>query len=80
MSFVKNSNPDIFANRCRRPLIFPTLTSERSISLSLKDQRFTPSGCTSIGIRELQFVGKTLNDLFLLEILLFSNKFYNLRA
>ena len=50
MSFVKNSNPDIFANRCRRPLIFPTLNYVRSISLSLKDQRFTPSGCTDIGI------------------------------
>ena len=44
------SNPLIFATRCRRSLIFQTLNSESSNSLSLKYLRFIPSGCRDIGV------------------------------
>ena len=42
-----------------RPLIFQTINSGRSSSLSLKYQRFTPSGCKDIGVRKYKFVAKT---------------------
>ena len=42
-----------------RPLIFQTINSGRSNSLSLKYQRFTPSGCKDIGVRKYKFVAKT---------------------
>ena len=38
--------------RCR-PQIFQTINSVRSKNLSLKYQRFRPSGCKDIGIRKL---------------------------
>ena len=44
-------NSYIFATQCRRPLIYQTMNNFRSIRLSLKYQRFTPSGCKDIGIR-----------------------------
>ena len=47
------------ATRFSRPLIFQTINSGRSNSLSLKYQRFTPSGCKDIGIRKCKFVAKT---------------------
>ena len=34
------------------------MNSIRSNNLSLKYQRFTPSGCTNIGIRKFEFVAK----------------------
>ena len=40
-------------------LIFQTINSVRSNSLSLKYQRFTPSGCKAIGVRKCKFVAKT---------------------
>ena len=52
-------NPYIFATQCRRPLIFQTMHSVRSNSLSLKYQGFSPSGCQYIGIRKYEFVTKT---------------------
>ena len=42
-----------------RPLIFKIKNYDRSNSLSLKYQRFTPSGCKDIGIRKFEFVAKT---------------------
>ena len=53
------SNPYIFATRCRRPLIFQTMISVISNCLSLKYQRFTPSGCKEIMFRKCMFVAKT---------------------
>ena len=40
-----NFNPYIYATRCRRSLVFQTINSVISKSLSLKYKRFTPSGC-----------------------------------
>ena len=45
--------------RFPRPLIFQTINSIRSNSLSLKYQRFTPSGCKDKGVRKYEFVAKT---------------------
>ena len=47
------------ATRCCRPLIFQTINSVRSKSLSLKYQRFTPSCCKNIEMRTFEFVAKT---------------------
>ena len=47
------------ATRCCRSLIFQTMNSARSNSLSLKYHRFTPSSCKDIGIRIFEFVAKT---------------------
>ena len=47
------------ATRFPRPLIFQTINSVRSNSLSLKYQRFTTSGCKDIGVRKCKFVAKT---------------------
>jgi len=47
------------ATRFPRPLIFQNINSGRSKSLSLKYQRFTPSGCKDIGVRKCKFVAKT---------------------
>ena len=55
MSFyhkVKFSNPYIFANQCRRPLIFQTMNS-------VKYKRFSLSGWKNIGIGKVEFVAKT---------------------
>ena len=41
-----------FAPRCNRPLIFQNINSNRSHSLSLKYQRFTPEGYKDIEIRK----------------------------
>ena len=51
--------PYILATRCRRPLMFQTMNSVRSNSLSLKYHRCTTSGCKNIGIRKFEFVAKT---------------------
>ena len=53
------ANPDIFATRCCRPLIFQTMISVRSNNLSLQYLRFTLSGCKNIGLRTFKFVTKT---------------------
>ena len=45
------SNFYIFGTGSCKPLIFQTINSVRLNSLSLKYQRFTPSGCKYIGIR-----------------------------
>ena len=42
---IKYSCSYILATQCRRPLIFQTINSVRSNNLSLKYQRFTPTGC-----------------------------------
>ena len=47
------------ATHSPRPFIFQTINSVRSNSLSLKYQRFTPSGCEAIGVRKFEFVAKT---------------------
>ena len=38
------------------PLIFQTINSGRSNSLSLKYQRFTPLGYKDLGVRKFKFV------------------------
>ena len=40
-------------------MIFQTINSVKSNSLSLKYQRFTPSGCKDIRVRKCEFVAKT---------------------
>ena len=50
---------NIFQIQCQRLQIFQTLKSFRLNNLSLKYERFTPSGCTDIGIIKLVFVAKT---------------------
>ena len=52
-------NTCIFATQCRRPQIFQTMNYVRSNNLSLKYQRFTPSGCKDTGIGKFEFVAKT---------------------
>ena len=54
------SDPHIFATRCRRPLIFQTINSVGS-KVCLKYQKFTrtPSSYKDIGSRKLDFVAKT---------------------
>ena len=42
----------IFGFQCRRIQIFQAMNSFRSNSLSFRRKRFTPSGCTDIGIRK----------------------------
>ena len=46
----------IFATRCRRPLIFQTMTSVWSPSLRLKYQRVSSSCCTYLGISTFEWV------------------------
>ena len=53
------SNSYNLATHSPRPLIFQTINSVRSNSLSLKYQRFTPSGCKDIEVRKCDFVAKT---------------------
>ena len=53
------SNPNIFAMRGCRPLIFQTINFVRSNMLSLKYQRFTLWGCKDIGLRKCVLVAKT---------------------
>ena len=50
----------IFAIQYRRPFIFQTMNYIGPINLSLKYQRFTPSGCKDIEIRKFEFVTKPL--------------------
>ena len=52
-------NPYIFSTQSCKPLIFQTINSVRSINLSLKYQRFTPSGCKDIRIGKFVCVAKT---------------------
>ena len=54
------SNLFIFATHYCRTYIFQTMNSVRSINLSLKYQRFRPSGCKDTDIRKFEFVAKTL--------------------
>ena len=56
----------IFATQWLRPYLFQTMNSDRWKNLSLKYQRFTPSGEKNMGIRKSEFVTKTqfLYDLF----------------
>ena len=55
------SYPNIFPTQWRRPNIFQTLNSVRSINLSLKYQKFTPWGCKDKGIRRfLSLVDRSL--------------------
>ena len=56
---LKYSYPYILATQCRRSLIFQTFNSVKSKNLSLKSQRFTPSGCKDKGIRKFEFMAKT---------------------
>ncbi len=65
---LRFSNSNNLATRFPRPFIFQTINSGRSNSLSLKYQRFTPSGCKDRGVRKFKFVAKTqfLSIYFLL--------------
>ena len=56
---LKFSNHYIFATQCRRPSIFQTLIYVTINNLSLKFQKFNPTGCEDIGIQKIQFVAKT---------------------
>ena len=56
---LKNAYPYILATQCRRPQIFQTNNSVRSNNLSLKYQRFIPTGCRDIEIRKFEVVAKT---------------------
>ena len=56
---LRFSNSYNLGTRFPTPLIFQTFNSGRSKSLSLKYQRFTPSGCKDIGDRKFKFVAKT---------------------
>ena len=49
-------NPNIFATQCCRPTIIQTINYVSTDNLSLKYQRFTPSGCKVIGKRILIWV------------------------
>jgi len=53
------SNSYNLATLFPRPLIFQTINSGRSNSLSLKYQRFTPTVCKDIGVRKCKLVAKT---------------------
>ena len=55
-SYLAKNN---LATHSLRPLIFQTINSVRSNSLSLKYQRFTSSGFKDIGVRKCKFVAKT---------------------
>ena len=44
---------------CHRTEIYQTMNPDTSNNLSLKYQRFTPSGCKDIGIKKFEFVAKT---------------------
>ena len=55
----KYSYPYILATQCHRPQIFQTISSVRSNNLSLKFQRFTPTGCRDIEMRKFEFAAKT---------------------
>ena len=48
-----------FPTRCRE--IFQTMNSVGSKSLSLKYQRFTPSGCKDMWIRKFKFLAPLKN-------------------
>ena len=55
-------NSYIFAIQCRKPLIFQSMNSVRSNSLSLKYQKFTPTGWKDMGIRNfVSVLSKLLN-------------------
>ena len=53
------SNPYIFGFQRRKPLIFQTMTFDRSKNISLKYQRFTTLASKDIGIRKSEFVAKS---------------------
>ena len=53
------SNSYNFALKFRRPELFQTMNSVRSINHSFKYQRLKPAGCKDIGIRTSEFVTKT---------------------
>ena len=53
------SNSYNLATHSLTPFIFRTINSVRSNSLSLKYQRFTPSGCKDIRVSKCKFVAKT---------------------
>ena len=54
-----SSNTYIFATQCRTPLIFQAIIYVGPNDIVLKYQRFTLSGCKDVGIRKLNFEGKT---------------------
>ena len=53
---LRFSNSYNLATHFLKLLIFQTINSGRSNSLSLKYQRFTPSGWKDIGVRKFKFV------------------------
>ena len=60
--YQRFSNPSIFATQPLRPYICQTTQTTNSVgsnNLSLKYQRFTPSGCKDIEITKFKFVVKT---------------------
>jgi len=55
-------NSYIFAIQCRKSLIFQSMNSVRSNSLSLKYQKFTPTDWKDMGIRNfVSVLSKLLN-------------------
>ena len=56
LDFAINSDCKLFANQCRRPLIFQTINSVRPNNL--KCWRFTLSGCKDVRIRNFEIVEK----------------------
>ena len=51
-------NPDVFATRCRRLLIFQTMISIRFNNLELKYKRITPACCKYLKIRKCEIEAK----------------------
>ena len=67
MSFchkLRLSYTNILATQCRRPYMFQTVNSVRSNNLSLKYQRFTPSGFKDIRIRNIEVVEKKVEKSY----------------
>ena len=57
------SNSYNLTTRFPRPLIFQTINSVRTNSLSLKYQRFTTVGCLDVGVRKYEFVAKQFDKI-----------------
>ena len=68
---LKFSNHYIFATQCRRPSIFQTLISVTINNLSLKFQKFKPTGCEDKGILKNLSLWQKLNSFTCMVLTLF---------
>ena len=59
-------------------LIFHTVNSDKTSSVSLKYQRFTQSGCTDLGIKKILFVAQTQFHYIFLQFAGLSNGLKNI--